>query len=516
MISSSSFNVRTYGATGDGATKDHVAIQAAIDACATEGGGTVVIPAGRYLTGTLWLKSHVELHLMQGATLLGSGDLEDYNQDELLPENVTAIRERISGAHLVIAYEQENVGLTGPGCIDGNSSSFFEELPEGLVASYRYKNNSYPIRSWRPSQMIFFCQCSDVRVRDISLINAPFWTLFLLGCNDAQVRSVRITNPPATRNGDGIDIDCCQNVTVSDCIIRTGDDAIAIRAKGSRLGKRAQPCENITISNSVLSTPCNAIRVGVGDGAIRRVTFNNIVIDEARTGISIVSRYSSNSIGGVAMEQISFSNFVMDAIIPISINSGYDPAPPAGISDISFSNFKVVASAASQWVGTPEVPLRRITFRDVHLTLRGGTQNIAFAEALPSPLHHYGYHGQGGAPALPCALYATYVEDSVIDAVRIDWEEISPVWHYAFLLEHCSQLYINRAMLRQPQPSGGAAISCRWVAGLSLSECIARPETEVFLQLDEASSLTGTFPGSNQLEAAGHALLVPQNELAPA
>ncbi|HWL53295.1 MAG TPA: glycosyl hydrolase family 28 protein [Chthoniobacteraceae bacterium] len=512
MSATSCFNVRTHGAVGNGITSDQRAIQAAIDACAAAGGGTVVVPTGRYLTGTLWLKSHVELHLGPGATLVASSAREAYNADDVFPENVVFSREQVTGAHLVIAYRQENVSLTGPGCIDGSSSSFFGELPDGTIATYRYKSGNYPIRSWRPGQMIFFCQCREVRVRDLSLLNAPYWTLFLLGCDDVQVRSVRITNPPATANGDGIDIDCCRNVTVSDCIIRSGDDSITIRASGRRLGKEAQACENVTVSNSVLSSPCNAIRVGVGNGVIRRITFNNIVVDETRTAISIVSRYSPHGASGVAIRQVAFSNFIIDAIIPISMNSGCDPMPPAEVSDISFSHFKVVASAASQWVGTAEVPLRRITFQDVHLTLRGGTDNTAFQEIVPTPLRHIGYHGRNGAPALPCALHITHLEEGVIDGLRIDWEEISPVWQYGLWLEHCGEVHLSRALLRQPQSSGGAAIACRHVTGLRLSGCIARPETDLFLQLDAASSLSGDFAGNNQLEAAATACAMAEKE----
>jgi polygalacturonase len=92
-------------------------------------------------------------------------------------------------------------------------------------------------------------------VRDVKLFNSPYWTLFLLGCEDIQIRGLLIENPPATANGDGIDIDCCKNVTISDCIIRSGDDSITLRGNVRLLGEDDWICENVVVTNCILSTP---------------------------------------------------------------------------------------------------------------------------------------------------------------------------------------------------------------------------------------------------------------------
>jgi polygalacturonase len=153
--------------------------------------------------------------------------------------------------------------------------------------------------------MVFFCRCTNVTVRDVRLVNSPYWTLLLLGCTRARIRGLSISNPPQTPNGDGIDIDCCREVTVSDCIVTSGDDSITLRAHSALLGEHAQACRDVTITNCVLSTPCNAVRVGVGDGEIRNCTLSNLIIDDTQTlkrakkmeGVGTLCRHATKTYG---------------------------------------------------------------------------------------------------------------------------------------------------------------------------------------------------------------------------
>lgn len=478
------YNVRKFGAAGDGLTKDTSAIQQAIDACADAGGGKVLLPPGRYISGTIYLKSNIQFHLSAGAVLVGSSDREDYNSEHVFPENEAFSTENVTATHLIIAYRQQNVSISGSGTIDGNSSAFFAPLPEGAIALYRWKSQNYPIISWRPGQMIFFCRCHRVAVRDVQLKDSPYWGLFALGCEDVQIRGLTIDNPPATQNGDGIDIDCSRNVTISDCIIRSGDDCITVRANKRRLGEDALPCENITVTNCVLSTPCNAIRVGVGDGEIRRCTFNNIIIKESRTAISIVSRYSPRSEHGTCIENVHFSDFIVDAVNPIAIGAGTGALKPAAIRDISFCRFRVKAWAGSQFAGTADVPLQRIRFSEIDWQVCGGTDNCAFVTELPA-VSHMTYHGMNGQPALPCALYCIFLQDVSFHNVRIRWDDISSVWRYGFVIDRSVGADFRYVRLRQPH-DGGAAIRCRQCHDIALTGCRADHGTLSFLQLDDS------------------------------
>ncbi|MBN2452595.1 MAG: hypothetical protein JXR77_19585 [Lentisphaeria bacterium] len=272
--------------------RDTVAIQAAIDACTAGGGGRVLVPPGCCVTGTLRLRNHNGLQLLPGAVLKGSPNREDYNADDAFPENEVFSRENFTGAHLVIAREVGEVSISGRGAIDGSSSRFVADLPPDRLANgYRHKSCNFPIGRWRPGQMVFFFSCRRVSVIDVQLLNAPDWPLFCLGCDDISIRGLTIVNPPQTANGDGIDIDCCRDVTISDCRIVWGDDCIILRGS-PRLLAGPRPCESVTVSNCVLSTPCNTIRVSVGDGEVRNCVLSNIVVSDTRTAISMVCPYA--------------------------------------------------------------------------------------------------------------------------------------------------------------------------------------------------------------------------------
>jgi hypothetical protein len=453
-------NIREYGAIGDGKTKDHRAIQAAIDACAASGGGggRVIVPAGRYLCGTIYLKSHIELHLLPGARIVGSPDREDYNADDVFPENNVFSMENVTGAHLVIAHRCHDVAITGQGTIDGNSAAFFDELGEGEVATYLFKSANYPIKNWRPGQMVLFSRCQRIAVRDVALIDSPYWTVLCHDCEDVQVRGVRITNPPATQNGDGLDLDCCRRVTVSDCIIQSGDDAITVRANTKRFdGDPADyPSEDIVVSNCVLSSPCNGIRVGVGNGYIRRCRFDNIVMPQVRTAVNMISRYSANTDNGVCLEQVDFTNFTVNAACPIAVGLGVEPQSPAAIRDVSFRHWRITASAASQFIGNDQLPLERIRLCDIEMHIVGGTSNTAYRDQTPDPISHYGYPGLNDRPALPCALYVQHVDTGLLDDVRVRWSNLSKVWRDGVIVDRCNDVVMQRMAVTSPSDDGQA------------------------------------------------------------
>lgn len=498
------FNIRDYGAVGDGTRKDTQALQQAIDDCHLAGGGQVYVPAGTYLTGTIYLKSYVELHLASGATILGSTVREDYNADDIFPENVVFTTENVTGAHLIIAYRQHNVSITGNGTVDGNSAKFFGPLAENTVASYRYKSGNFRLNGWRPGQMIFFCRSSRIAVRDVALINSTYWNLHLLGCEDVHIRGLTIDNPAATQNGDGIDIDCSRNVTVSDCIIRSGDDCITVRAVERILSEHAIPSENITVTNCTLSSPTCAFRIGVGDGVIRNCSVSNIVVAEARTAININCRYSRNQKHGASIEQVHFSDIVANVVMPIVVNAGPGAEIPAKIRDISFSRLRVIASAGSQITGNPAVPIRNVRLTDIDWLIRGGTDNCEFVNEMPEELSVFGYRGTDGLPALPSVLYGVHLQDIAFDNIRVRWEQPSAVWREGFLIEHARSVHFRNMNLRQPQKEGGSALYCRNSDDLSLYLCKAETGTTTFLKTEKSVSDARVTCIGNDMTRASH------------
>lgn len=466
-------NVRSFGATGDGVVNDTAAIQEAIDTCARSGGGTVTVPSGRFLVGTIYLRSHIELHLDAGATLVGSAKRSDYNPDDAIPECYVMSYETVTGAHLIIAYNVTNVSITGSGTIDGNSGAFYDTTITHPTLTYRAKTKNYPVRSWRPGQMVYFCRSTDITVRDVSLIDAPFTNLMFFGCTDVRVRDLTISQSPASHS-DGIVVDCTQNVTISGCTIRTGDDCICVftRDEEERLGKGARRSENILVSECILSSPCDAIRIGVSDGEIRRCMFTNILVPEARTAVSIVARWSDRIPHGATIEQLTFRNFDVDVCIPLVITPGDGASSPAAIRDIEFRGWSVLASAGSQLVGSTTIPLERIQLTDMNWTIRGGTDNTSYSEQIPNQLGNYGYHGMFGTPALPAAIYGAYVEDLDFDRIHIRWRQPSPVWRSGIHIEHSRDVSFHRMRLPEPHPGTGTALLCHDVDRLVVDDSI--------------------------------------------
>ena len=230
------YTITEYGAIGDGKTISTAAIQKAIDACHQQGGGQVRVPAGTFMTGTLYLKSNVELHLESGSMLKGSADFKDYKA-YTLPEY------GLNYYGILYTYKAENVAITGQGAIDGNDQVFFEwdkaKALDSVATRYtRQKQNYRKVASGigdgpvvpkdRPRQMVIFSQCKNVQVRNVSLLNSPFWTLHFADCDAVLVSGIRLWTNMLAPNADGIDVTSSSNVTISDCDIRAGDDAIAI------------------------------------------------------------------------------------------------------------------------------------------------------------------------------------------------------------------------------------------------------------------------------------------------
>lgn len=319
------YNILDYGAIADGQTLATSAVQAAIDACHQSGGGQVYVPTGVYLIGFLFLKDNVELHLAMGATLKASTDLADYNADDAYEQNYGVPSEEWLGKHLIMAIECTNVAITGRGVIDASGDFFFEEPKfyphHQWMSGYGWRNGISYARDkklLRPGQVICFIESKGVTVQDVTVQNSPCWSLFLHGCENVSVRGLKVFNPCTFGNTDGIDIDCCRYVTVSDCIINTGDDAIAIRCAAQRL-KKPQACEYVTVSNCTLSAYACGIRIGVGTGEIRHIRISGLTIEHAGTAINYITSYAKR--GCAEIEDVNFSDISINNVgFPIQIN----------------------------------------------------------------------------------------------------------------------------------------------------------------------------------------------------
>jgi hypothetical protein len=253
-------DIAKYGAKGDGKTVNTKVIQKAIDEC-SKTSGTVLIPQGRFVTGTIYLKSNVTLFLEKGATLLGSLDSLDYTANS--PKTVKCIdthsrngKSRLN-LSLIYAEDQDNIAIMGEGTIDG----------QGEKKQYARGDNAHD----RP-KLIFIISCRNVVIKDVTLTNSAFWMEDYLGCDGLKIQGITVLNH-ANWNNDGIDIDS-RNVTVSDCNIDSDDDGICLKSY-----LRDKPCENVTITNCVVSSNCDAIKMGTpGAGGFKNIAISNCVV----------------------------------------------------------------------------------------------------------------------------------------------------------------------------------------------------------------------------------------------
>ncbi len=432
------YSIIDYGAVADGRTVNTKAIQAAIDACGAAGGGTVVVPPGTFVTGTIWLRSHVELHLQHSAVLLASPNHDDYNTLDAFPQNFEYRDEECNGTHLILGIEVENAAITGTGTIDGNGTVFFAEpvmMPfshstwrDGLALAKDKKN-------LRPGQLIVFCESRDIRISDLQIRNASFWCVFLHGCEDAFLRGLKINNPSVAANTDGIDIDCCRNVTISDCLIDTGDDAITLRGVPGRLKDKTRICENIVVTNCVVASSSSVFRIGVGDGVIRNAVLSNIVITRGAIGIHVQSSYIPGG-RGVAISDITVRDvYARNLASAFEICTGQSDST-APIEDIVLDGYHAECFGSSSVWGNAHTRPRRVRLRNIDLTVVPRPDTKVKPETPPETL-----------------LTLVGADDLRMENVRVAWKTTDPGWVRTLAMRHSTGVTISEdCRLAEPPP----------------------------------------------------------------
>ncbi len=365
LCSSGVFEITRFGARSGSKSLNTEAIRGAIDACCKAGGGRVLCSAGDYLTGPLNLKDNVELHLAAGCRLIGSPDPDDYVP--VISEGLdhTRMAERTAD-YLIGASHARNIAITGFGEINASGLAFYDQSM-GLTTSGKFASGK-PAR--RPRLLILH-QCSDVRIEDALFVDSPCWTFLLTMCERVKINRITILGDARMINNDGIDLDSCRDVVVSDCLIRTDDDCVVVRAMQGMHNVPAV-CERVAVTNCVLESTCQGVRIGCpSDGVIKNCTFSNIVITCRANGVVFNNpkRYLNAERGGTAdVSNLVFDNFVIDCgRHPIKIDVE-DGIALRRLQGFSFNNFRITSGGPVLLKGSPETIIRDISLSNISVS----------------------------------------------------------------------------------------------------------------------------------------------------
>ncbi len=324
------FDVKDYGAVGDGKFLNTESINAAIKDCHNSGGGTVRFPSGVYLSGSIQILSSVTLELDAGAKILASPNLEDY--DDL------GVKSEGRSTSFIWAKRAKNISIVGRGVIDGNDMAFFDADVTGPEWQVDYsvvrQGNDFKVRlpdgplktKDRPGMLMTFIECENMLFEGITVQKAPNWNIHLACCKYVDFTNIKVLNSLLVPNSDGLDISQSQHVHISGCTIIAGDDGIAISpcADGFCDGE----ARDITVTNCTIESRSAAIRLGWAKSRIGDCVFQNLILNSNR-GICINGRL------GETIENIIFS----DLIINTRLHSGWwGKAEPIHISEMPLDN----------------------------------------------------------------------------------------------------------------------------------------------------------------------------------
>jgi hypothetical protein len=412
------YNIAEFGAVGDGTTLNTDAVQRTIDTCTKDNGGTVLVPAGDFVVGTIELKSNVTLRIAAKGRLLGSPKIEHYKAGNNVPPGNGNIV-------MISAANAENIRIEGPGTIDGNGAKFFTGRGDMTGPGQNSAEGYYQ----RPHLLIFY-RCTNIAMRDVFLTASAYHCTRVLQCNRVNLDAVRIHNR-VNLNNDGFHINSSQYVHIINCDVTCQDDACALFGSN----------KFITVTNCTFSTRWSVFRFGGGEA--ENITISNCVIYDTY-GCPVKARFGARS----RFENVSFSNLVMRNVTgPISIgldstrrNPNPTTLPPTKgvVRNIKFNGIRAIVVAEGKqhpdlpWPqkfrpgetrqcivlnGVGEDYLEDISFQDVHVTYEGGGTAEEAVRDVPKMAGEY--FEIGTPPAY--GIYARNVRGLSLNNVKLEF-----------------------------------------------------------------------------------------------
>ena len=486
------FDVRDYGARPDGKTLGTESIQQAVDACAAAGGGTVLLAGGKFLTGTIYLKSHVTLKIDAGAVLLGSTALRDY------PRNVPAVRsytDNYVNQSLIAGEDLENAAIVGRGTIDGQGAEFKWDR------EHPYVDRPYGIR---------LVNCRDVLIEGVHLQNSAMWMQHYLACEQVTLRGITVWNH-SNHNNDGVDIDGCKDVTIAQCVFDSDDDAITMKSTLDRA------TENVAISDCVARSFCNPIKMGTeSNGGFVNIAISNCVVTSP--GHPRTFGGSGRGLAGIALELvdggrldgITISNITIKGVsVPIFMRLANRarpfkegmPAPGMGtLKNVMVNNIVAtdVSPLGCSITGLPEHPVENVSLNNIQLAFEGGGEADRAAKEVPELPQQYPESGMfGQLPAY--GFYCRHVKGLKLGNVTL--RTAKPDLRHALVCDDVEELAIE-GLDAVYAPGAAAILHLIQTRGALIRGCRPRASGGTFLKLEGDGSRDVVLLG-NDLSQVG-------------
>jgi len=478
LCASGRFTVTDFGAVGDGETMDTAAIQRAIDKGSEVGGGEVHFPKGRFLSGTVALKSGIRMVLDPGAVLLGSARVKDFPK----------------GA-LVTATDATNIGIEGGGTIDGQGDRYWVKKGETLEGPAWQHTAQVLYQALPRPSFIQFTRCRSVALRDILLTNSPSWTVHLRHCAGVTAERVVLRNFLYGPNTDGFDINGCQEVALRDCDIIAGDDGIVL--KSTEPG-RDHPSRRILAERCRIWSSCNGFKIGTETHAdFSDITFrDSVVYSSAERPLDrTLAAIAIESVDGSRLDGIYVSNIVISNVkAPIFVRLGHrggnsektrqaEPRVPGVITNVVIQNVRALnCMFESSITGIPGHPVKGIRLEQIQLEYEGGgLAEMALGEVLDETKIRSYPEAQmfGRLPAW--GLYLRHVRGIHLRDVRLDVR--APDGRSALVADDVQGIRIHQMQVG----SSSGELPLVWFTGVkdaALQGCPAPRGSGIFLAVE--------------------------------
>ena len=432
-------NIAEIGAKSNDTKPCTKIIQTAIDKVSASGGGKVIIPPGKFITGSVVLKNDVTLEIQKGATLSGSKNLEDYLN---IKPNFVALRTGQATKQLIFAEEQNNVAIIGEGTIDGQGAAFSSKMQGDEPGITR-------------PHIIQLINCKNVKIEDVHMLNSGGWMQHYLGCEKLQIKGITVYNH-CNKNNDGIDIDGCYDVVINECIIDSDDDGICLKSTSPKW------CRNVVVTNCVVKSHCNALKMGTETtGGFQNIIFSNCTVSPSADPDPIYgtlhgqSAISVEMVDGGILDQVNINNIVVsETDCPIFVRLGNrarkytSSAPKPGIGslqNVTISNITATTSSktASNITGIPKAMVENISLTNIIITsLSDGTEEEAKME-VPEKDKAYPTAGMFGNTLPAIGFFIRHVRNITMDNIQlfVKGDNVRP----AFILNN-----VHDALIRYP------------------------------------------------------------------